>query len=98
MTLEQPLTRSSRPTKDGSSRTGIAATARAGTRGAQTSRRLEPVDCAEEVPLSQWYTAMTQDVVRCRYKEEEIWQGKLLQIVVAPQLPVVATASPGDNL
>jgi len=39
---------------------------------------LEPVDRAEEVPLSERYAAMTQDVVRRRYKEEEIRQGELL--------------------
>ena len=40
---------------------------------------------------------MTQDVVRRRYKEEEIRQGELLQIVVALHFPVVAAGSPGDN-
>ena len=44
---------------------------------------LEPVDRAEEVPLSKRYASMTQDVVCRRYKEEEIRQGELLQIVVA---------------
>jgi hypothetical protein len=41
---------------------------------------------------------MTQDVVRRRYKEEEIRQGELLQIVVALHFPVVAAAGPRDNL
>src|SRR5262245_18787717 len=59
---------------------------------------LEPVDRAEEVSLSERYAAMTQDVVRRRYKEEEIRQGELLQIVLALHFPVVAAASPGDNL
>src|SRR5262249_31656122 len=59
---------------------------------------LEPVDRAEEVPLSERYAAMTQDVVRRRYKEEEVRQGELLQIVLALHFPVVAAASPGDNL
>src|SRR5438552_10678080 len=36
------------------------------------AQRLEPVDGAEEVPLSERHAAMTQDVVRRRYKEEEI--------------------------
>ena len=35
---------------------------------------------------------MTQDVVRRRYKEEEIRQGELLQIVLALHSPVVAAA------
>ena len=38
----------------------------------------EPVDRAEEVPLSDWNAAMPQNVVRRRYKEEEIRQGELL--------------------
>src|SRR6516162_655231 len=59
---------------------------------------LEPVDRAEEVPLSERYAAMTQDVVCRRYKEEEIRQGELLQIVVAFHFPVVTAGSPGDNL
>src|SRR2546428_6616687 len=59
---------------------------------------LEPVDRADEVPLSERYAAMTQDVVRRRYKEEEIRQSELLQIVVALHFPVVAAAGPGDNL
>ena len=41
---------------------------------------------------------MTQDVVRPRYKEEEIRQGELLQIVVALNFPVVAASGPGDDL
>src|SRR5262249_58511075 len=49
-------------------------------------------------PLAERHAAMTQDVVRRRYKEEEIRQGKLLQIVDALQFPVVAAGSPGDNL
>src|SRR6516162_4173375 len=59
---------------------------------------LEPVDRAEEVPLCERYAAMTQDVVRRRYKAEEIRQSELLQIVVALHVPVVAAGSPGDNL
>src|ERR1700726_889441 len=59
---------------------------------------LEPVDRAEEVPLSERYAAMTQDVVRRCYKEEEIRQGELLQIVVAIHFPVVAASGPGDDL
>jgi hypothetical protein len=57
-----------------------------------------PVDRAEEVPLCERDAAMTQDVVRRRYKEEEIWQGELLQIVVALHFSVVAASSPSDNL
>jgi hypothetical protein len=41
---------------------------------------------------------MTQYVVRGRYKEEEIWQRELLQIVVAFHLPVVAATGPCDDL
>jgi hypothetical protein len=41
---------------------------------------------------------MTQDVVRRRYKEEEIRQCEMLQIVVAFHLPVVAAVRPGDHL
>ena len=41
---------------------------------------------------------MTQDVVRRRYKEEEIRQGELLQIVAALHFPVVAAGGPGDDL
>src|SRR3981081_1128463 len=59
---------------------------------------LEPVDRAEEVPLSERHAAMTQDVVRRLYKEEEMRQGELLHIVVAFNFPVVAAGSPGDNL
>ena len=61
-------------------------------------RTLEPVDRAEEIPLSDRHAAMTQDVIRRRYEEEEIRQGKLLQIVVALHFPVVATTGPGDDL
>src|SRR5215475_1194588 len=68
------------------------------SRSAKLRGALEPVDRAEEVPLSERYAAMTQDVVRRRYKEEEIRQGELLQIVVALHFPVVAAAGPGDNL
>ncbi len=53
---------------------------------------------AKEIPLSDRHTAMTQDVVRRRYKEEEIRQGELLQIIVALHFPVVAAAGPGDDL
>jgi hypothetical protein len=40
---------------------------------------------------------VTQDVVRRRYKKEEIRQSELLQIIVAFHFPVVAAAFPGDN-
>src|SRR4051794_2151956 len=74
-------------------------TACAGTRAAQKLRgALEPVDRAEEVPLFERYAAMTQDVVRRRYKEEEIRQGEMLQIVASLHFPVVGAALPGDNL
>src|SRR4029079_15407651 len=59
---------------------------------------LEPVDRAEEVPLSERYAAMTQDVVRRSYKKKEIRQSELLQIVVALHFSVVAATGPGDNL
>src|SRR5580704_2931972 len=59
---------------------------------------LEPVDRAEEVPLSDRHATMTQDVVRRSYKEEEIRQGELLQIIVALHLSVVAAGAPGDDL
>src|SRR5581483_4126459 len=60
--------------------------------------KLEPVDRPEEVSLSDRYAAMTQDVIRRRYKEKEIRQSELLQIVVALQFPVVGTGGPGDDL
>jgi len=41
---------------------------------------------------------MTQNVVRRRYKEKEIRQRTLLQIVVALQLSVVSASGPGDDL
>jgi hypothetical protein len=44
---------------------------------------LKPVDRAEEIPLADRHTAMTQDVVRRCDEEEEIRQGELLQIVAA---------------
>src|SRR5262249_59219453 len=49
-------------------------------------------------PLAERHAAMTQNVVRRRYKEEEIREGELVWIVVALQFPVVAAGSPGDNL
>src|SRR6185436_14275886 len=63
-----------------------------------TQSSLEPVDRAKEIPLSDRYAAMTQDVVRGRYKEEEIRQGELLQIIVAFHFPVVGASGPGDDL
>ena len=41
---------------------------------------------------------MTQDVVRRRYKEEEIRQAERLQIIVALHFSVVAATGPGDDL
>jgi hypothetical protein len=41
---------------------------------------------------------VTQNVVRRRYKEEEIREGEPLQIVVALQFPVIATGGPRDDL
>ena len=41
---------------------------------------------------------MAQDVVRRRDKEVEIWEGELLQIVVALQFPFVPAGSPADGL
>src|SRR5262249_62195540 len=41
---------------------------------------------------------MTQNVVRRRYKEEEIWQRELLQIVASLQFPVITAGGPGDDL
>ena len=38
---------------------------------------------------------MTQDVVRRRYKEEEIRQRELLQIVIALQFSIIAASGPG---
>ena len=71
---------------------------RTNTCGAKLRGALEPVDRAEEVPLSDRHAAMTQDVVRRCYKEEKIRQGELLQIVVALHFPVVAAAGPSDDL
>src|SRR5215472_14083069 len=59
---------------------------------------LEPVDRPEEVPLAERHATMTQNVVRRRYKEEEIRKGELLQIIVALQFPVIAGGGPGDDL
>jgi hypothetical protein len=44
---------------------------------------LEPVDRAEKIPVSDRDAAMTPDVVRRRFKEEEIRQRELLQIVTS---------------
>ena len=41
---------------------------------------------------------MSQDIIRRRYKEEEIRQGELLQIVISLHFPVVAAGGPGDDL
>src|SRR5215813_2086462 len=82
----------------GSGRTANTATAVARTRAAQLQGALEPVDRPEEVPLAERHAAMTQNVVRRRYKEKEIWKGELLQIIVALQFPVVAAGGPGDDL
>ena len=43
----------------------------------------EPIDRAQEIPLSNRHAPMTQNVVCCRYKEEKIRQGELLQVIVA---------------
>src|SRR5262245_59225220 len=59
---------------------------------------LEPVDRPKEVTLAERHAAMPQNVVRCRYKEEEIRQGELLQVVVGLQFPVIAAGGPGDDL
>ena len=40
---------------------------------------------------------MSQDVVGGRHKEEEIRQGKLLQIVGTLHSPVIAAGSPSDD-
>src|ERR1700690_2407647 len=66
--------------------------------GAKLRGALEPVDWPEEVSLSDRHAAMTQDVVRGRYKEEEIRQGELLQVVVPLHFPVIAAAGPSDDL
>src|SRR3979490_428625 len=85
--------------RDGSGRTAIAANGRSWhSCSAKLRGALEPVARAEKVALSDRHAAMTQDVVRRRYKEEEIRQGELLQIVVALHFPVVAAGGPGDDL
>ena len=60
--------------------------------------RLQPTDRAEKISFSDRHAAMTQDVIRRGYKEEEIRQGELLQIVNAFHLPVVAASGPCDDL
>src|SRR5215831_6215459 len=94
--MRRPMSAS--PPKADIARLSLYRAAMTATRAAQLRGALEPVDQAEEVPLSERYAAMTQDVVRRRYKEEEIRQSELLQIVLALHFPVVAAASPGDNL
>jgi hypothetical protein len=81
----RPRAISSKPIpRTGSGRTANTATAVARTRAAQKLQgALEPVDRPQEVPLAQRHAAMTQNVVRRRYKEEEIRKGELLQIIVA---------------
>ena len=63
-----------------------------------TGFELKPVDRAKEVTLPNRDATMAQDVVCSRDKEVEIWQGELLQIVVALHLPLVTAGSPGEVL